>query len=41
MVLKFRGQFNRDIDIANKVILEAVQDAIKNVKQAPSIQHII
>ena len=40
MVLKFRGQFNRDIDIANKVILEAVQDSIKNVKQAPSIQHI-
>jgi mRNA-degrading endonuclease RelE of RelBE toxin-antitoxin system len=40
MELKFKGQFNRDINIANKNVLEAVRDAIKNVKQAPSIQHI-
>lgn len=40
MELKFKGQFNRDIDIANKTVLEAVSDAIKNVKQAESIKQI-
>ncbi len=40
MELRFKGQFNRDIDITNKTVLEAVRDVIINVKQAKSLRQI-
>lgn len=40
MVLKFRGQFNRDLDIKNREVLEKVFAAITNVKAATSINQI-
>lgn len=40
MELKFKGQFNRDIDIHNTIVLTAVKDAILNVKNAPGISKI-
>jgi mRNA interferase RelE/StbE len=38
--LKFKGQFNRDIDIANRELLEEVKNAILNVKAAKSVSQI-
>ena len=40
MELKYKGQFNRDIDITNSKLLNAVRDAILNVKQAKDISKI-
>ena len=40
MELKYRGQFNRDIDFNNKVILEEVKLAILHVKKAKLITEI-
>ena len=40
MVLKFKGQFNRDIDINNHEVLQNVYSAISNVKAASSINQI-
>ncbi len=40
MELRFKGQFNRDIDISNRKILEEVRDCILNVKAAKSISQI-
>ena len=40
MELKFRGQFNRDIDINNRELLEHIRNAILNVKSAKSISQI-
>jgi mRNA-degrading endonuclease RelE of RelBE toxin-antitoxin system len=40
MELKFKGQFNRDIDINNRHILEEIKEAIANVKSAKSISLI-
>lgn len=40
MVLKFKGQFNRDIDIKNQEVLEEVFAAINDVKAADSISQI-
>ncbi len=40
MELKFRGQFNRDINIANRELLEEIKKAILNVKAAKSVSQI-
>ena len=40
MELSFKGQFNRDIDINNRKILEAVHQAILNIKHASGINQI-
>ena len=40
MELKFKGQFNRDIDVANRELLEEVKNAILNVKAAKSVSQI-
>ncbi len=40
MELRYKGQFNRDIDISNTIILMAVKDAILNVKNAAGINKI-
>lgn len=40
MELRFKGQFNRDIDINNRKVLEEVRACILNVKQAQSIVQI-
>jgi hypothetical protein len=40
MELKFKGQFNRDIDTSNRDLLTEIRDAIINVKAAKSISHI-
>lgn len=40
MELKFKGQFNRDIDIDNRKVLEQVRDCILQVKKARSIAQI-
>ena len=40
MELKYKGQFNRDIDIDNGKVLNAVKDAIINVKKASDISKI-
>ena len=40
MELRFSGQFNRDIDIRNRSVLDGVRDAILNVKSASTISQI-
>lgn len=40
MVLKYRGQFNRDIDINNRELLDEIKFAILNAKKAKSITEI-
>lgn len=40
MELRYRGQFNRDIDVSNRKVLEAVRDVILNVKNASDISQI-
>lgn len=40
MELKFKGQFNRDIDGGNRAILVAVGEAINNVKQARNLSQV-
>ena len=40
MELKYKGQFYRDIDIHNRQVLDAVRDAILNVKSASGILQI-
>lgn len=40
MELKFKGQFNRDIDISNRPLLEKIKEAIENVKDARNISQI-
>ncbi len=40
MELKFKGQFNRDIDIDNRNVLEEVKNCILNVKQTKSVSQI-
>lgn len=40
MELKYKGQFNRDIDVNNHSLLEEVKNAILNVKSAKSIAQI-
>lgn len=40
MELKYKGQFNRDIDIDNSKVLIAVRDAIVNVKKARKVSEI-
>jgi mRNA-degrading endonuclease RelE of RelBE toxin-antitoxin system len=40
MELKYKGQFNRDIDIDNSKVLNAVKDAVINVKKAVNISKI-
>ena len=40
MELKYRGQFNRDIDFNNRGVLEEIKQAILNVKKAKSITEI-
>jgi len=37
MELRFKGQFNRDIDINNRPLLEEIKDAIANVKKCQLI----
>ena len=40
MVLKFSGQFNRDIAIRNEKVLNEIVKTIANIKNAPSIEYI-
>jgi len=40
MELKYKGQFNRDIDFDNLKVLNAVKLAILNVKKAKDISEI-
>ena len=40
MELKYKGQFSRDIDTDNSKVLNAVKDAIINVKNAANISKI-
>ena len=40
MELRFKGQFNRDIDIHDRELLEAVKDSILNIKSAKSASQI-
>ena len=40
MELKYKGQFNRDIDIDNGKVLNAVKDAVINVKKAENTSKI-
>lgn len=40
MELKFKGQFNRDIDINNLKLLKAIGDVILNIKNAKSPSQI-
>lgn len=40
MELKFSGQFNRDIDIRDRNVLDGVRDAILNIKSASTISQI-
>ena len=40
MELKYKGQFIKDIDIENGKVLNAVKDAILNVKNAKKISQI-
>jgi hypothetical protein len=40
MELRFKGQFNRDIDISNRYILEEVEKAKLEVKKAKTIAQI-
>jgi len=40
MELKYRGQFNRDVDISNRKVLEAVSSVILNVEKASDISQI-
>ena len=40
MELRYRGQFNRDVDISNRKVLEAVSSVILNVEKASGIFQI-
>ena len=40
MELKFKGQFDRDIDINNRKVLDAVRDVILNIERAENISQI-
>jgi mRNA interferase RelE/StbE len=40
MELKFKGRFNRDIDISNRALLEEIKEVILNVKEARNISQI-
>ena len=40
MELRFKGQFNRDLNTGNRRVLEEVKDSIQNVKAAKSIAQI-
>ena len=40
MVLKYKGSFKRDLELANRVVILDVYNAIINIKQASSAEQI-